>query len=102
MCSANFLPIEDVSVCPTDGIGPTQGQRKTLTREESELTTFKGRGDVDPIPSVGLALIWSMGRKIALHITFYHSLYSKYKCYTVNLRDNANPTCITEIFNTTS
>ena len=44
MCSANFLPIEDVSVCPIDGIEPTQGQRKTLTRVESELTTVKGRG----------------------------------------------------------
>ena len=29
-----------VSVSPTDGNGPTQGQRKTLTRVGIELTTF--------------------------------------------------------------
>ena len=28
-----------VSVSPTDGNGPTQGQRKTLTRVEIEPTT---------------------------------------------------------------
>ena len=27
-----FQPIDHVSVSPTDGIGPTEGQRKTLTR----------------------------------------------------------------------
>ena len=27
-----------------------------------------------PTPSVGLTLRWSMGRKLALHFTFYHSL----------------------------
>ena len=35
-----FQPIEHVSVSPTDGIGPTQGQRKTLTRVGAEPTTF--------------------------------------------------------------
>ena len=29
-----------VSVSPTDGTGPTQGQRKTLTRAGIEPTTF--------------------------------------------------------------
>ena len=29
-----------VSVSPTDGNGPTQGQRKTLTRVGIEITTF--------------------------------------------------------------
>ena len=29
-----------VSVTPTNGNGPTQGQRKTLTRAEIEPTTF--------------------------------------------------------------
>ena len=29
-----------VSVSPTDGTGPTQGQRKTLTRVGIEPTTF--------------------------------------------------------------
>ena len=29
-----------VSVSPTDGNGPTQGQRKTLTRVGTEPTTF--------------------------------------------------------------
>ena len=34
-----------VSVSPTDGNGPTQGQRKTLTRVRIEPTTFGlGRG----------------------------------------------------------
>ena len=36
-----FQPIDHVSVSPTDGIaGPTQGQRKTLTRVGIEPTTF--------------------------------------------------------------
>ena len=30
-----------VSVSPTDGNGPTQGQRKTLTRVGIQLTLFK-------------------------------------------------------------
>ena len=32
MRSASFQSIDHVSVSPTDGIGSTQGQRKTLTR----------------------------------------------------------------------
>ena len=36
-----FQPIDHVSVSPTDGIGPTQGQRKTLTRVGIEPTTFE-------------------------------------------------------------
>ena len=40
MWSANFLLIDHVSVSPTDGIGSTQGQRKTLTRVGIEPTTF--------------------------------------------------------------
>ena len=32
MRSASYQPIDHVSVSPTDGIGSTQGQRKTLTR----------------------------------------------------------------------
>ena len=35
-----FQPIYHVSVSPTDGNGPTQGQRKTLTRVGFEPTTF--------------------------------------------------------------
>ena len=35
-----FQLIDHVSVSPTDGIGPTQGQRKTLTRVGIEPTTF--------------------------------------------------------------
>ena len=39
--SAIFLShINHVSVSPTDGTGPTQGQRKTLTRVGIEPTTF--------------------------------------------------------------
>ena len=41
MWSARFLShINHVSVSPTDGNGPTQGQRKTLTRVGIEPTTF--------------------------------------------------------------
>ena len=42
MCSAReFLShMNHVSVSPTDGNGPTQGQRKTLTRVGIEPTTF--------------------------------------------------------------
>ena len=36
-----FEPIYHVSVSPTDGNGPTQGQRKTLTRVGFEPTTFE-------------------------------------------------------------
>ena len=35
-----FQPIYHVSVSPTDGNGPTQGRRKTLTRVGIEPTTF--------------------------------------------------------------
>ena len=35
-----FQPIYHVSVSPTDGNGPTQGQRKTLTRVGFEPTTL--------------------------------------------------------------
>ena len=35
-----FQPIYHVSISPTDGNGPTQGQRKTLTRVGIEPTTF--------------------------------------------------------------
>ena len=39
--SARFLShMNHVSVSPTDGTGPTQGQRKTLTRVGIEPTTF--------------------------------------------------------------
>ena len=39
--SARFLcHMNHVSVSPTDGTGPTQGQRKTLTRVRIEPTTF--------------------------------------------------------------
>ena len=36
-----FQPIYHVSVSPTDGNGPTQGQRKTLTRVGFEPTIFE-------------------------------------------------------------
>ena len=36
-----FQPIYHVSVSLTDGNGPTQGQRKTLTRVGFEPTTFE-------------------------------------------------------------
>ena len=41
MWSAQFLPhMNHVSVSATDGNGPTQGQRKILTRVGIEPTTF--------------------------------------------------------------
>ena len=66
-----------MSVSPTDGI-------PTLVRVF--LCPYVG-----PIPLVGLTLTWSMGRKLALHITFYHSLCSKYMCYTANVCNKRNP-----------
>ena len=91
-----------VSVSPTDGTGPTQGQRKTLTRVGIEPTTFgldlvaqsveRRRSNpkvvgsiptlvrvflcpcVGPVPSVGLTLTWFIwDRNIAPHVTL-HSL----------------------------
>ena len=41
MRGACFVPyMNHVRVSPTDGNGPTQGQRKTLTRVAIEPTTF--------------------------------------------------------------
>ena len=41
MWCAKYVPhMNHVNVSPTDGNGPTQGQRKTLTRVETEPTTF--------------------------------------------------------------
>ena len=41
MLSATFVPhMNHVSVSPTNGNGPTQGQRKTLTKVGIEHTTF--------------------------------------------------------------
>ena len=41
MWSAKYLPhMNHMNVSPTDGNGPTQGQRKTLTRVGIEPTTF--------------------------------------------------------------
>ena len=68
-----------VSVGPTDGNEPTQGQRKTLNRVGIEPTNFgldlRRSTDcpcVGLFPSVGLTLtsfIWD--RNLALHITLY-------------------------------
>ena len=67
-----------VSVSPTDGNVPTQGQRKTLTRVGIEPTTFgldlrrSTDSCVGPFPSVGLTLTWFIWeRNRALHITLY-------------------------------
>ena len=81
-----FQPIYHVSVSPTDGNGPTQGQRKTLTRvgiepfpsvialcgpcvgpfpsgngpTQGQRKTLTRVG-IEPFPSVGLTLTWYMG-----------------------------------------
>ena len=86
-----------VSVSPTDGNRPTQGQRKTLTRVgrllpsdlvaqsvERQRCNPKVVGSiptlvrvflcpcVGPFPSVGLTLTWFLwDRNLALHITLY-------------------------------
>ena len=42
MWSAKYLlHMNHVIISPTDGNGPTQGQRKTLTRVGTEPTTFR-------------------------------------------------------------
>ena len=75
MWSARFQShMNHVSVSPTDGNGPTQGQRKTLTRVGP---------CVGPFPSVGLTLTWFIWDwNLALHITLY-SVNSV--CFFVNL-----------------
>ena len=62
-----FQPIYHVSVSPTDGNGPTQGQRKTLTRVVRVFLC----PCVGPFPSVGLTLTWYMGWNIS---TLHHIL----------------------------
>ena len=105
--------IDHVNVSPTDAIGPTQGQRKTLTRVGIEPTTFRfdhrcptdcgtiylqgqtvagvaiedwfnsHTGQSFPLSLCGPNSISRanthvvyMGRKLALHITLYHSIYN--------------------------
>ena len=65
-----------VSVSPTDVNGPTQGQRKTLTRVGIEPTTFgldlTGLELNFGLDLTGLTLTWFIwGRNLALHITHY-------------------------------
>ena len=92
-----------VSVSPTDGNGPTQGQRKTLTRVGIEPTTFgldlrRSRAAVErrrsnakvvgsiptlvrvflsscvgPFPSVGLTLTWFIWDR---NLALHITLYS--------------------------
>ena len=60
-------PSKHVSVSPTNGNGPTQGQRKTLTRVGVRVFLCPCVG---PFPLVGLTLTWFIwGRNLALHIT---------------------------------
>ena len=54
-----FQPIDQVSVSPTDGIGLTQGQRKTLTRVESQPTIS---GLITAAPPTGLQGQMGAGR----------------------------------------
>ena len=91
MWSAKFLHhMNQVSVSPTDGNGPTQRQRKPLTRVGIEDQSAEQRWSnpkvvgsiptfvraflcpcVGPFPSVGLTLTWLFkgSRNLALHIT---------------------------------
>ena len=45
---------------------------------------------VGTIPSLGLTLTWSIGRKWALHVTLYNSICCKYKCYRANVCKKRN------------
>ena len=54
---------------------------------------------VGPILSVGLTLTWSVGRKLALYITLYHSICPKYKCYMANVCNKRNPSLYLIIHN---
>ena len=57
MGSASFVPhMNHVSVSPTNGNGPTQGKRKTLTRVGIEPTTFAVR--------VRSPLLYRLGYKV--------------------------------------
>ena len=46
---------------------------------------------VGTIPSVGLMLTWSMDRKLALQVAIYHSVCSKYTCYTAYVCNKRYP-----------
>ena len=48
------------------------------------------------IAIVTLGITW--GRKLELQIILYHSIYSKYKCYTANVYDKPNPCLCLNIF----
>ena len=57
-----------VSVSPTDGTGPTQGQRKTLIRVVRVFLC----PCVGPVPLVGLTLTWFVWeRNLAIHVTLH-------------------------------
>ena len=85
MWSARFLShMNHLSVSPTDGNGPTQGQRKTLTKVGVGQTLVRVFlcPCVGPFPSVGLTLTWFIwDRNLALHITLY-SVNSIYLIHT--------------------
>ena len=105
-----FLPIDHVSISPTDGVDIFISHNLLLSDLVAQLVEQRWSNPkvlgsiptlvrvflcpcVGPIPSVGLTLRWSMGRKLALHITLYHSTCSKYKCYTANVCKNVTLPC---------
>ena len=97
-----------VSVSPTDGTGPTQGQRKTLTRVgiacsrltqsvERRRSNSKVVGSiptvgivflcpcVGPLPSVGLTLTWFIwDRNLALYVTLHSLQLTLFKIYVLH------------------
>ena len=53
-----------MGVSPTDGIGPTQGQRKTLTRVGIEPTTF-----ITFVVNVTLTVVLQLKQVPCCHVT---------------------------------
>ena len=81
MWSASFQPIDHVSVSPTDGIGPTQRQRKTLTRVGKWKIAWKIQAWTNPDLCEADAVLYQLNyqtncRGVARHVV---RLYERYR-----------------------
>ena len=98
-----FQPIYHVSFSPTDGNGPTQGQRKTLTRVGIEPTTFgfdHHPGQSFPLSLCGpISICWAKAHMVyglkhqhftshsitTIHSICYSPLVVKSACHICNV-----------------
>ena len=75
-----FQPIYHGSVSPTDGNGPTQGQRKTLTRLGFEPTTF----EFDPRCSTDWATRSDGSRSWEMKMLMAHQHFTSHSITTIH------------------